>query len=403
LTHLNSEPALARLSGIQDPSMSERAETSSLQASESTAPNARARRTTRIAGAILLVALALWMLRSYLTTLGWAVIIAISIWPLYIRLRARLKGSRIAAPLMMTCALAVLLFIPLALALTEIGREGQVAMEWITRLQQNGMPVPTWIESLPIVGQHLDAWWRTHLAQPQSAEQLLSGFDSQTLTEWSKTLGGALVARILHTFLTLVTLFMLLRRGDQIGNRVLAMIDRWFGTQGENLAETMADAVRGTVNGTVLVALGEGILIGLGFVMAGVPNAALFAILTTACAMLPLGAWLAFGTAAIILVLSGGAISTAVAVVAWGAVVMLIGDNVVQPALIGRSVRLPFLWTFLGILGGLETFGLIGLFLGPVLMAALLTIWNRQSAAASHHPAGGLSMRSPSQGTSNEA
>ena len=97
--------------------------------------------------------------------------------------------------------------------------------------------------------------------------------------------------------------------------------------------------------------------------------------------MLPLGAWIAFGTAAVALVLTGGPILAAAAIVGWGAVVMLIGDNLVQPALIGGAVRLPFLWTLLGILGGLETFGLIGLFLGPVLMAALLTIWRQQSAS----------------------
>jgi predicted PurR-regulated permease PerM len=214
----------------------------------------------------------------------------------------------------------------------------------------------------------------------------LNGIDSQTLTQWSKTLGGALVSRLLHTFLTFLALFILLRNGNEIGRHVLVAIDRWFGRPGERLAESMASAVRGTVNGTILVAVGEGILIGIGFMLAGVPNAALFAVLTTAFAMLPLGAWLAFGTAAIVLILAGGSILAAAAVAGWGAVVMLIGDNFVQPALIGGAVRLPFLWTLFGILGGLETFGLIGLFLGPVLMAALLTIWRQQSGPAPDQP-----------------
>jgi predicted PurR-regulated permease PerM len=150
----------------------------------------------------------------------------------------------------------------------------------------------------------------------------------------------------------------------------------------------MVTTVRGTVNGTILVAVGEGILIGIGFVIAGVPHAPLFAILTTAFAMLPMGAWLAFGTAAIVHVLSGGTLTAALAVFGWGAAVMLTGDNVVQPALIGGSARLPFLWTLIGILGGLESFGLIGLFLGPVIMAALLTVWRQQSRQAmiEEHP-----------------
>jgi predicted PurR-regulated permease PerM len=91
--------------------------------------------------------------------------------------------------------------------------------------------------------------------------------------------------------------------------------------------------------------------------------------------MLPLGAWLAFTLAALVLLANGGSILWTLGIVVWSAAVMLIGDNFVQPALIGGTVRLPFLWTLVGILGGIERFGLIGLFLGPVLMAALLTIW----------------------------
>lgn len=352
---------------------------SSSQQPESPVPDVSIRRFARLVGGALLLCLALWMLRSYLTALCWAVIIAISVWPLYRRIQTRLDDSHRAAPLFVTIALAVLLVAPLALALTEIGREGQTAMAWLTRLQQNGMPVPPWVQNLPFLGRQLDAWWQAHLAQPQSIEQFLRGFDVHTLTGWSETLGGALLARILEAFLTFVTLFLLLRDGERTGARVLGAIDRWFGTPGEQLAETLAQAVRATVNGTILVAVGEGILIGIGFVVAGVPNAALFAILTIAFAMLPMGAWLAFGTAAIVLVLSSGAVVAALAVFAWGAAVMLIGDNVVQPALIGSAVRLPFLWTLLGILGGLETFGLIGLFLGPVVMAALLTIVRQQT------------------------
>ncbi|WP_114943382.1 AI-2E family transporter [Microvirga calopogonii] len=367
--------------------MQEKAAAPFSQPFDGDAPDARARRATRFIGAAALIGLALWMIGSYLTAIGWAAIIAISVWPLYRRFQARLGGSRLAAPLLMTIGLAVLLLVPIALVLTEVGRESQFVMEWLARLQQNGMPVPDWIHRLPLFGQHLDTWWQAHLGHPESAGQLLSGIDSETLTEWSKTLGGALLTRLLHTFLTFLVLFMLLRHGREIGQHVLAAIDRWFGAPGERLAETMASAVRGTVNGTILVAVGEAALIGIGFVVAGVPHAVLFAFLTAAFAMLPMGAWFAFVTAAIVLVLGGGSVLAAAGVVGWGAVVMLIGDNLIQPALIGGAAHIPFLWTLFGILGGLETFGLIGLFLGPVLMAALLTIWRQQSRPVPDDPA----------------
>src|SRR3954471_6767898 len=91
--------------------------------------------------------------------------------------------------------------------------------------------------------------------------------------------------------------------------------------------------------------------------------------------ILPLGAWCAFTAAALVLLLEGGSGLAAALVFGWGALVMVIGDNFVQLGLIGGAARLPFLWALIGIVGGLETFGLVGLFLGPVIMAALLTIW----------------------------
>jgi predicted PurR-regulated permease PerM len=129
----------------------------------------------------------------------------------------------------------------------------------------------------------------------------------------------------------------------------------------------------GVVNGTVVVAVAEGLLIGVGYWLAGVPHSVTFAILTIAFAMLPLGAWFAFTAATIALLLNGGTLLVAVGLFGWGVVVMLSGDNFVQPVLIGAAARLPFLLSFVAILGGIETFGLVGLFLGPVIMAASLT------------------------------
>ena len=105
------------------------------------------------------------------------------------------------------------------------------------------------------------------------------------------------------------------------------------------------------------------------------PNAVFYTILTTAFAMLPFGAWLAFTVAAVVLISGGGSGIAAAGVFCWGAIVMLAGDHFVWPTLVGGAARLPFLYAFVGIFGGLAAFGLIGLFLGPVIMAALLIVW----------------------------
>jgi predicted PurR-regulated permease PerM len=125
----------------------------------------------------------------------------------------------------------------------------------------------------------------------------------------------------------------------------------------------------------VAVAIVDGTILGMAYILAGVPHPLLFAVLTMAFAMVPFGAWPAFTAATLILLLHGGSLLAAAGLVGFCAAVMLISDNFIQTALIGGTTRLPFLLVLIGILGGLKSFGLVGLFLGPVIMAAFLTVW----------------------------
>ena len=188
-----------------------------------------------------------------------------------------------------------------------------------------------------------------------------------------KAFGGQLLHRLFMFFVALLALFAFLRNGDLIATAARhRTADRIFGDPGEGLVEKMVDAVRGTVNGTVMVAVTEGLLIGIAYLAAGVPNPVLFTILTIAFAMLPFGAWAAFTRRSPHAPASAAAAALRhLRVFAWGAVVMLAGDHFVWPTLVGGAARLPFLFAFVGIFGGLATFGLLGLFLGPVVMAAL--------------------------------
>ena len=136
----------------------------------------------------------------------------------------------------------------------------------------------------------------------------------------------------------------------------------------------MIQAVLGTVNGLVLVGLGEGVLLGIAYILAGLPHPVTIAVLTGILAVIPFGAPVVFGAAALYLAASGSA-AAAVAVLGFGLAVVFVADHFVRPVLIGGAVRLPFLWVLLGILGGLETFGILGLFLGPAVMAALISLW----------------------------
>jgi predicted PurR-regulated permease PerM len=336
-----------------------------------------ARRAARAVFAILLVGLALWISLDFLTPVVWGVVIAVTIWPLYIRFRGLISEQRSAAlaPLLFTLLTAMVIFVPLLLPLHKAAQESDTILQWLTQLRDHGMPAPAWLARLPIAGQQLTEWWSANFTNPQAAQEWLGRANMDNVTAWTRTLGGEFLHRLFHFFIMLLALFFLLRDGAWVAARVLDTADRLLGDPGERLVSKMIEAVRGTVTGTVVVAVVEGIIIGAAYVIAGVPAPFLFAFLTAAFAMLPLGAWVAFTTAALVLLIQGGSGLAAAGVFGWGALVMFIGDHFFWPILVGGAARLPFLFALIGIFGGMQAFGLLGLFVGPVIMAAVLIVW----------------------------
>ena len=339
--------------------------------------DSRAQLATRTGFAILLVFFTLWVASDFLSAMVWAAVIAITTWPVYIRFATLISDGRspVLAPLLFTLLTGLVLVVPIVLTVHQIAQGSDDFVHWITQMRQDGIPVPGWVAQLPIAGEYLDRWWQANLSNPRAVVEWLRGVNMESVTAWTSALGGELLHRLFLFLITLMALFLAFREGAWLADRVLDTADRLLGDPGERLASKIADAIRGTVNGTVAVALAEAAIIGIGFVLAGVPHPLLFAVLTMAFAMLPFGAWTAFTAAALVLLFHGGSLLAAAGVFGFGATVMLIGDNFIQPALVGGTTRLPFLLALIGIFGGLRTFGLIGLFLGPVIMAAVLTVW----------------------------
>jgi predicted PurR-regulated permease PerM len=339
--------------------------------------DSRTRAVSRIAIAILVVLLAAWVARDFLVALTWAVVIAITAWPIYARFEGPAFGGRspALAPLLFTLMTGLVLLVPLILAVHQIAQGSDAFARSLNQMQESGLPVPAWLAELPIAGKYLDVWWRANLSNPEVLVEWLRGVNTENITAWTSALGGALLHRLFLFLITLIALFLMLREGAWLADHALATVGRLLGNPGERLMTKIADAIRATVNGTVAAAILKGAIIGVAYVMTGVPHPLLFTVLTMTLAMVPLGAWLALATAALILPVHGGTGLVAAGLFGFGAATLLIGENVVQPALIGGAARLPFLLVLIGILGGMQSFGLLGLFLGPVIMAALLTIW----------------------------
>jgi predicted PurR-regulated permease PerM len=337
---------------------------------------ADARMNVRVVLTMILFGLAVWTAASFLPALIWATILAVALWPLYDKFAARLSsGPSSLAAFIFTAIVALVLFTPMSLAVYQIAEQGDVLVSWLKQARESGVQVPDWVARLPLAAESLQSWWRANLSDPKAAAAWLQTVNADNASEFFKTLGGQLLHRLFLLLFSLLTLFFLLRNGRAVASYFLKTSYRLVGDAGEGLVEKIVAATRGTVNGTVLVAVAEGLLIGVGYFVVGVPNPVVFTILTTAFAMLPFGAWLAFTTAALILISGGGSGFGAAAIFIWGAIIMMAGDHFVWPTLVGDSARLPFLLAFVGIFGGLAAFGLFGLFLGPVIMAALLTVW----------------------------
>ena len=318
--------------------------------------------------------LALWIAWVFLVPLAWAAVLAVAEWPLYRRalIRAPKHRALVASGFAFTTALIVL--VPLSLAGVSLAQESQTALDWLKHAQAAGIPAPNWLAGLPLVGLRLQAYWQQHLANPQTANSLLGSLSAGSVLGWTKSIGGEVAHQLGLFLITLIALVSLLARGNRLGAKSRLFAERLFGPLGEDFLERMIVAVRGTVSGTVIVSFGEGGIIGVGYFVSGVPQPLLFTTFTMLLALVPFGAWAAFGLASLILLGSSHTLA-AVLLFAFGVTVMTVGDNVVQPAVIGSAVELPFLLALIGAFGGLASLGLIGLFIGPVVMAAMLLAW----------------------------
>ena len=340
-------------------------------------------RIARLVLAAALVLLGLWILHRYLVALAWAVVLAIALWPLYRRLVGAPagQGKRIVVPLILTVSVGLVFIVPFVYAAVEVARETQVFVQYLVDARRSGIPVPDWVPRLPGVGYLLDEWWRSNLSDPSAAQDLLGRIFSWVPAQSAREVGGEIVHRMILFGFTLLTLFFLFRDGTALSRQLVGLSDRLLGQQGERIGRHMIQAVLGTVNGLVLVGLGEGVLLGIAYIIAGLPHPVSFAVVTGILAVIPFGAPVVFGAAAVYLA-AAGSVAAGAAVFGFGTAVVFIADHFIRPVLIGGAVRLPFLWVLLGILGGLETFGILGLFLGPAVMAALISLWREWTEPA---------------------
>lgn len=322
----------------------------------------------------LLLAGAYVVVEPFLVPILWAAILAYATWPLYRHLSGYLPERPVATSLGMTMGLIVLLFGPVILISLNLASEAQAVVQALQSLgRQEATPILDLVARVPLVGKGLAGRIQGLIESPEALRATLIELAQQS-SGFLQGLAGDAARNLVKVGITLLTVFFLYLHGDAIVAQTRRAADHLGGTHLWGYMAPAARAVNAVLYGLILTALAQGLLAGLAYAVAGLPMPALLGAATAILALLPFGAPLIWVPAGVILVLQGhwGA---GIGVLLWGMLVVSWIDNLLRPMVISVGTRIPFLMVFFGVIGGAMAFGLIGLFLGPIILSVLLTVW----------------------------
>ncbi|WP_110947201.1 AI-2E family transporter [Pseudomonas bohemica] len=333
---------------------------------------------------ILLLALlgaCLWVMAPFWSALFWGAVLAFASWPLMRLLTRALKGRESLAAAILTLGWMLLVAAPLVWLGFNLADHVRDATVFVKDVQVDGLPdPPTWLGSIPLVGERLVGYWTT--IDQQGAALLASikpylGQVGNWLLARSAQVGGG----ILELTLSIVFVFFFYRDGPRLAAFVLSLLERLIGERAQYYVDLVAGTVQRVVNGVIGTAAAQAVLALIGFLIAGIPGALVLGIGTFLLSLVPMGppliwipatAWLAWK----------GEYGMAIFLGLWGTFIVSGVDNVLKPYLISRGGNLPLVIVLLGVFGGLLAFGFIGLFIGPTLLAvaySLLLDWVAES------------------------
>lgn len=352
-------------------------------------------------GGLLLVGFV--VMRPFLVSIAWAAILCYASWPLHLRVRAWLSprraapsglkppwgaagaasvgavaGRRTWAALLMTLALTLTLGGVLLWAGLLLRSEGEAAVREAASLLRAGVQLPEPIARIPWLG----AWLQERLAEFGGDRGALERQLAKLAEEWSGRalrIVGDLGLNVLRFGVSLLTAFFLFRDGDRLLEQLRGILHDLLGNRVQDYFTAVGDTTRAVVYGLLVAAVAQGLMAGLGYWVAGVRAPVFWGAATALVALIPFGAPWVWGSIGLWLVLQGQG-GAGIGLLLWGALAVSWIDNLVRPWVISGVAKIPFLLVLFGVLGGLAAFGLIGLFVGPVILAILLALWREWAA-----------------------
>ncbi len=322
----------------------------------------------------VLLAAVLWVLAPFLGPAIWAAMVVVATWPLLLRVQALLWQRRSLAVVVMTLLLLLLFVVPLTLAIVTIVANADQLVEWARLAANYHLPEapPDWIVKLPMVGGAIAGAWEQ--ATSLGLRDLLPRLTpyAGNLTRWFVGQVGNIGFLLLQFLVIVVIAAVMYGTGEHAAALVRRFAARLGGERGVAVVVLAGGAIRGVAMGVGVTALVQAVLSGIGLALAGVPFAGLLTAVTFMLCIAQLGPVLVL-VPAVVWAFWSGQTGEGIALAVWTLIVANL-DNVLRPMLIRMGADLPLLLIFAGVIGGLLSFGLVGIFVGPVVLAVAWTL-----------------------------
>lgn len=321
----------------------------------------------------MLIFTSAWILQPFVSATIWATMLVVATWPVLLRLQAMLWNSRALAVTAMTLTLLLLFVIPMLLAIGTIMHNSDQMVEWTKLIANFRIPTPpNWIVSLPLVGSAIAGKWQ--LVVDSGIADVLAKMVPQTgaLAKWVIGQFGSISLLFVQFLLTVIIAAVMFANGETVATAVKRFGHRLGGARGEDAVLLAGQAIRGVALGVGVTAVVQSALGGIGLAIVGVPFAGLFTAVMFLLCIAQLGPGLVMIPAVIWVYWSGDT--------GWGTFLLIWGifvgtmDNFLRPVLIKLGADLPLLLILAGVIGGLFALGLVGIFIGPVVLAVAYTL-----------------------------
>lgn len=327
---------------------------------------------------IIIIGLCLYLMQGFLLPAVWAGIVFIGLSPIYLRYKNFCLSKNITLSITRNSffiIFSLILLVHLFLILNIFYNDLNFLITEINIIRNNGLVIPDSIKNIPYIGQHIYNYSQEKLSSPEKINFLLKTLDYDTLITYGKNIGIYAFSFIFKFIIFLISLFFILINEERLRLLILNFLNEIFGEQRSlDIWSNFFNGLKGIFNNLVIVSIGEALVLFPFFLYFNIPHSILFAIITGLVSIIPGLAQIVLASLALIVFILTNKIYSSIIFLIIGIVINGLFDNIIRPYLIQKSIKMPISLVIIGIIGGLQSFGVLGIFLGPIICGLFLLV-----------------------------